>query len=405
MDSLRNNGGKTSTHALLTGSPAINGVTSSNFVTIDQRGIQRPQGSAADIGAFELEVTMLNQTIAFAGIADQVATATVTLSATASSGLPVSFAVTGPAVLEGSILRFTGAGQVSVTATQAGDATWTAAPAVTRTFNVTRANASVTLSGLQRSFDGTAQPVSAVTNPAGLNVVITYDGSTTVPSAVGNYSVVATIDEPLYQGSATATLVIEVQVSAEPTIEIEFDPTLDIQSGLFQSLVVVKNPSERPITGIALRIRGLPDDVQVYNASIEDGIPTIYWSFTIPPGENVQLTVYYFRPNRNPDFNPIYELESITPPPPASVSDEGNTDYIDLTVRVWNGSVVLDWFATPGQSYAMEYSNDGRNWTRIQTTFKAVGNQLRWIDSGPPQTSARPLDSESRFYRVYRINP
>jgi predicted outer membrane repeat protein len=51
---LSDNGGATRTHALLTGSPAINAGTTSGCPASDQRGITRPVGASCDIGAFEL---------------------------------------------------------------------------------------------------------------------------------------------------------------------------------------------------------------------------------------------------------------------------------------------------------------------------------------------------------------
>jgi len=50
---LQDNGGPTFTHALLTGSPAINAADPNNFPPTDQRGVIRPQGAGPDIGAFE----------------------------------------------------------------------------------------------------------------------------------------------------------------------------------------------------------------------------------------------------------------------------------------------------------------------------------------------------------------
>jgi CSLREA domain-containing protein/uncharacterized repeat protein (TIGR01451 family) len=50
----QNNGGQTDTMALLEGSPAIDAGTNSGCPPTDQRGVARPQGSACDIGAFEL---------------------------------------------------------------------------------------------------------------------------------------------------------------------------------------------------------------------------------------------------------------------------------------------------------------------------------------------------------------
>src|SRR6185436_3105556 len=49
---LQDNGGQTFTRALLAGSPAIDsGGACAGFP--DQRGVERPQGGACDIGAFE----------------------------------------------------------------------------------------------------------------------------------------------------------------------------------------------------------------------------------------------------------------------------------------------------------------------------------------------------------------
>ena len=98
---------------------------------------QHSGGASDNSAAISVALAKADQTIDFAAISDQWTTATVELAATASSGLPVSFAVVdGPAVLVGSTLTFTGAGGVSIVASQAGDGGWNAAPQVTRTFVV-----------------------------------------------------------------------------------------------------------------------------------------------------------------------------------------------------------------------------------------------------------------------------
>jgi hypothetical protein len=66
--------------------------------------------------------------------------APITLSATASSGLPVSFSVlSGPATVSGATLSFTGVGTVVVAADQPGNSTYAAAPEVTHSIVVTLA--------------------------------------------------------------------------------------------------------------------------------------------------------------------------------------------------------------------------------------------------------------------------
>jgi hypothetical protein len=77
------------------------------------------------------------QTLIFPAPADQpVAGPPLTLNATVSSGLPVSYAVlSGPASLTGNRLVITGPGAVTVQASQAGDGFYLPAAPVTRTFN------------------------------------------------------------------------------------------------------------------------------------------------------------------------------------------------------------------------------------------------------------------------------
>ncbi len=53
---LQDNGGNTLTHALLAGSPAIDGGTDAHCPPTDQRGIPRPYGARCDIGAYEAEI-------------------------------------------------------------------------------------------------------------------------------------------------------------------------------------------------------------------------------------------------------------------------------------------------------------------------------------------------------------
>ena len=61
---------------------------------------------------------------------------TASLMATASSGLPVTYAVSGPATLSGTTVTYTGSGTVIITASQAGNATYSAAPNVSVTVKV-----------------------------------------------------------------------------------------------------------------------------------------------------------------------------------------------------------------------------------------------------------------------------
>src|SRR5207245_2668825 len=70
------------------------------------------------------------------------------IAANASSGLPVGFAVTTPAVCKSAsgLIVLQGAGTCSINASQPGNAGYSAATSVTRSFTVNLANPSGTLS-------------------------------------------------------------------------------------------------------------------------------------------------------------------------------------------------------------------------------------------------------------------
>ena len=81
----------------------------------------------------------LNQTISFDQLANKTfGDAPFAVSATASSGLPVSFAASGNCVVNGSVVTLTASGTCTIIASQTGNANFSPAPDVSRTFSISR---------------------------------------------------------------------------------------------------------------------------------------------------------------------------------------------------------------------------------------------------------------------------
>ena len=76
------------------------------------------------------------------------------------------------------------------------------------TLVIAKAVATVKLGSLTAIYSGSAQAATATTTPTGLTIDFTYNGSSTAPTAVGSYAVVATINDPNATGTAKGTLVI-----------------------------------------------------------------------------------------------------------------------------------------------------------------------------------------------------
>ena len=81
----------------------------------------------------------------------------------------------------------------------------TSAPA---RLTVNPASATVQINALNATYDGAPHAVIVNTSPAGLTANITYNGTSTPPTAAGSYVVVATIADANYSGRATGTLVL-----------------------------------------------------------------------------------------------------------------------------------------------------------------------------------------------------
>jgi len=114
-------------------------------------------------------VVPVNQTISFGALAPKTfGDAPFTLTATATSGLPVSFSiVSGPATISGNTLTITGAGTVVVRASQPGNSSFNPAPNVDQSFIV---SSSITLKF--RTYSAATAPVPGGITAVGFRVLL-----------------------------------------------------------------------------------------------------------------------------------------------------------------------------------------------------------------------------------------
>jgi len=151
-----------------------------------------------------LTITQADQTITFGALgARTFGDADFTVSASASSGLPVSFDATGDCTLSGATVRINAAGSCTVTASQAGNSNYTAATSVPQSFQINKAGTTTTVTAADATYDGQPHGGSAAVSGAGglsQSLPVTYAGrngtaygpSTTAPTDAGDYTASAT---------------------------------------------------------------------------------------------------------------------------------------------------------------------------------------------------------------------
>ncbi|HEY0655221.1 MAG TPA: MBG domain-containing protein [Chryseosolibacter sp.] len=136
----------------------------------------------------QLTITMANQSISFAPLADVTfGGASFSLNATSSSGLPVAYTSSNPSVatVSGSTVTIVGGGTTTITASQAGNTNYNAATPVAQSLTVRPAAQSVTLNPFPPRTFG-AGPLTAVASASsGLPVTFT-SSNTSVATLSGN---------------------------------------------------------------------------------------------------------------------------------------------------------------------------------------------------------------------------
>ncbi len=107
-----------------------------------------------------------------------------------------------------------------------------------------RLTALVSLSNLTQVYDGMPKSPTITTDASGLSTNVTYNGSSTVPTNAGTYTVVATVTNPSYVGSISGTFTI----SPAP-VTIAFSNTLQNYDGTPKVVTATTTPS-----GVALNV-------------------------------------------------------------------------------------------------------------------------------------------------------
>jgi hypothetical protein len=183
-------------------------------------------------------VTAVAQTITFAALANKtMAQSPVTVSATASSTLPVTFTTTTPTVCSpsgtnGSTITLLKAGTCSVVANQAGNTVYAAAPAVTQSFTISLTAQTITFGALANKT--MAQSPVTVSATASSNLPVTFttttptvcspsgtNGSTITLLKAGTCSVVANqAGNTVYAAAPAVTQSFTVSAVAAPTTNV-----------------------------------------------------------------------------------------------------------------------------------------------------------------------------------------
>ena len=264
-----------------------------NFTQIN--GVLKNRFAILNGGEFDSRDGLLPpQTITFAQPANRTfnpAANSFQISATSTSSLPVSIEVTsGPATLNGNTLTITGAGEVTLTATQAGNENFAAADPVVRTFTVAKASQTISFAALSNRSMLSMPFTLTATSSSGLPVSLervsgpaTLNGSTlTLNGTVGTVTLRAT-----QTGNANYEPALEVVRSFE-ALDIPADP--EPQTITFAPL------ADRPATNGPFTLTATASSGLAVTFELVSGPATLIGNTVSPTGPSGTVTIRATQP-------------------------------------------------------------------------------------------------------------
>ena len=160
---------------------SLTGINAGSYPGVIGATFAGDSGFAPSTSVGDLTVSRLNQTITFGALGNATfGDPDFTVSASATSGLAVTFGASGNCSVSGSTVHITGAGSCTITASQAGDINNNPATDVPQSFSISKASQTITFGALGNKIFGDADFAVSATSTSGLTVTFAASGNCTM---------------------------------------------------------------------------------------------------------------------------------------------------------------------------------------------------------------------------------
>jgi alpha-tubulin suppressor-like RCC1 family protein len=250
------------------------------------------------------------------------------------------------------------------------------------TLTVNKAVATVTLGSLAQTYTGSALNATATTTPTNLAVNLTYNGNVNAPTNVGSYTVIGTVVDANYYGSAANTLVINSVtnlVAAAMNLSVPAGQTAALP--LAKLLLRSTDPFGQTLRVVSADSASANGGAVVLGASEIDYTPANGFTGTDTFGYVIADT----------GGNTASGIINVT----VTLSGSGSGgSYNQLSVQPIGSDVRLSYLGIPGTNYALEVTHaltPPITWTPVVTNPAAANGLLLFTNT--------PGDGQS-FYRT-----
>jgi hypothetical protein len=244
------------------------------------------------------------------------------------------------------------------------------------------------------NFTFTVQPTNSVTT--NLSFTASIGSTASDPNSTNNVVTVTNVASTFLTNSMVA-------FTNAPT------QTFNPQNGLMEQRIVLSNASPDAVNSARVIVTGLGSSNRLFNAAgTNDGNAFVVHGAPLGPDESIGLLLQFKVPSHQPFALPNSNLlaratlaADLTPPSFAPGAQVNQSRMINV-----NSTMYVEFPSTNGRSYTIVYSDDisFTNSRLVRPPIVAPANWTYFIDYGPPATISAPVNSSSRFYKIY-LNP
>ncbi|MGH7970967.1 MAG: Ig-like domain-containing protein [Limisphaerales bacterium] len=219
---------------------------------------------------------------------------------------------------------------------------------------------------------------------------------TNLPPGAYTYTAQAWDNLGLSATSAPVTITVVAHAPLSIVSAIHFDP----QTGLFDQIVRVTNPTYSTFDAVRIYVGNLTNNAVLWNASgTTNGLPYVDSHAGVAPNSYVDFVLEYYVPSRitpNPTLTPVL----IPPPQGGGVAVAGFQQHINRALMLPNKTYLIEFASLTNRLYYIEYTQNLQLWNTAMPAIRGNGTRIQWIDNGQPKTDSSPAVTPQRFYRV-----
>lgn len=180
---------------------------------------------------------------------------------------------------------------------------------------------------------------------------------------------------------------------------------VDRQTGLLLQRVAFHQLRADATNAVRLVVRGVPDDARLVGGErTGPGEWSLLFRGPMARLDTTLMEFEFYRASRVPFQGTAFSVAEVAPRPQDEVPAGAAGVTVDRALALDDGRLLVEFAATPGARYLVQYADALGEWRNAAGTVTAGGTRVQWVDAGAPKTAPRPAGTAGRFYRVFRLD-